>query len=147
MQLVTGLHNLEYISLFLGFFFCHYVPGYKSITVESGEYRRWRRQSGPRDVSPRQNPRCWVLPGPSDLLGTLWTVRVYEELQLDSGVCVNAVFTELVRLRFQQSGLILFCSSAKALASMVYILLSSFFIFFHLSPRMTLMALEENGNI
>ncbi|KAG9345865.1 hypothetical protein JZ751_009021 [Albula glossodonta] len=40
-----------------------------------------------------------------------------------------------------QSGLRRFCSSARALASMVYILLSSFFIFFHLSPRITLMAL------
>lgn len=54
---------------------------------------------------------------------------------------VTVVLTELVLLRFQQSGLSLFCSSARALASMVYILLSSLFIFFHLSPRMTLMAL------
>lgn len=53
------------------------------------------------------------------------------------------LLTELVLLRFQQSGLSRFCSSARALASMVYILLSSFFIFFHLSPRMTLMALEQ----
>lgn len=57
-----------------------------------------------------------------------------------------AFLTELVRFRFQQSGLSLFCSSAKALASMVYILLSSFFIFFHLSPRMTLMALGFRGS-
>lgn len=56
---------------------------------------------------------------------------------------MNWVLTELVLLRFQQSGLSLFCSSARALASMVYILLSSLFIFFHLSPRMTLMALER----
>lgn len=54
--------------------------------------------------------------------------------------------TELVLLRFQQSGLSRFCSSARALASMVYILLSSLFIFFHLSPRMTLMALEQVNN-
>lgn len=53
--------------------------------------------------------------------------------------------TELVLLRFQQSGLSRFCSSARALASMVYILLSSLFIFFHLSPRMTLMALEQEN--
>lgn len=49
--------------------------------------------------------------------------------------------TELVLFLFQQSGFKRFCSSAKAFASNVYILLSSFFIFFHLSPRITLMAL------
>lgn len=57
------------------------------------------------------------------------------------------VLTELVLLRFQQSGLRRFCSSARALASMVYILLSSFFIFFHLSPRITLMALWVKGQM
>lgn len=51
--------------------------------------------------------------------------------------------TEFVRFRFQQSGFKRFCSSAKALASSVYIRLSSFFIFFHLSPSITLMALQE----
>lgn len=51
--------------------------------------------------------------------------------------------TEFVRFRFQQSGFKRFCSSAKALASNVYIRLSSFFIFFHLSPSITLMALQD----
>lgn len=51
--------------------------------------------------------------------------------------------TELVLFLFQQSGFKRFCSSAKAFASNVYILLSSFFIFFHLSPRITLMALQS----
>lgn len=51
--------------------------------------------------------------------------------------------TEFVRFRFQQSGFKRFCSSAKALASSVYIRLSSFFIFFHLSPSITLMALQH----
>lgn len=50
--------------------------------------------------------------------------------------------TELVRLRFQQSGLILFCSSARALASTVNTRRSSLRIFFHRSPRRTLMALR-----
>lgn len=48
---------------------------------------------------------------------------------------------ELVRLRFQQSGLILFCSSARALACIVKTRRSSLFIFFQHSPRSTLMAL------
>ena len=53
--------------------------------------------------------------------------------------------TELVLFRFQQSGFRRFCSSARTLASRVYILLSSLFIFFHLSPRITLMALHGVG--
>lgn len=66
------------------------------------------------------------------------------DMYINTHMCRPKRFlTELVLLRFQQSGLSLFCSSARALASMVYILLSSFFIFFHLSPRMTLMALEQ----
>lgn len=73
-----------------------------------------------------------------DLNCTLLWKEQYQMLQL-----MTVVLTELVLLRFQQSGLSLFCSSARALASMVYILLSSLFIFFHLSPRMTLMALES----
>lgn len=52
--------------------------------------------------------------------------------------------TELVRLRFQQSGLILFCSSARALAWTVNTRRSSLRIFFHRSPRRTLMALGMN---
>lgn len=56
---------------------------------------------------------------------------------------IQKMLTEFVLLRFQQSGLRRFCSSARALASMVYILRSSFFIFFHLSPRITLMALSK----
>lgn len=55
------------------------------------------------------------------------------------GVCV---LTELVRLRFQQSGLSLFCSSARALACRVNARRSSLLIFFHLSPRRTLIALH-----
>lgn len=52
------------------------------------------------------------------------------------------VLTELVRLRFQQSGLSLFCSSARALACRVNARRSSLRIFFHLSPRRTLIALH-----
>ena len=44
---------------------------------------------------------------------------------------------------FQQSGLILLCSSAKSLACITYSLLSSCFMAFHLSPRITLIALNK----
>lgn len=53
------------------------------------------------------------------------------------------LLTELVRLRFQQSGLSRFCSSARALAWRVNTRRSSLRIFFHFSPSRTLMALEE----
>lgn len=51
--------------------------------------------------------------------------------------------TELVRLRFQQSGFSLFCSSASALAWRVNVRRSSVRIFFQRSPRRTLMALRH----
>lgn len=51
--------------------------------------------------------------------------------------------TELVRLRFQQSGLSRFCSSARALACTVNTRRSSLRIFFHFSPSRTLMALKH----
>lgn len=54
------------------------------------------------------------------------------------------LLTELVRLRFQQSGFSLFCSSASALAWSVKTRRSSLRIFFHLSPRRTLMALRAD---
>ena len=44
---------------------------------------------------------------------------------------------------FQQSGLTLLCSSAKSLACITYSLLSSCFMAFHLSPRITLIALNK----
>lgn len=51
--------------------------------------------------------------------------------------------TEPVRLRFQQSGLSRFCSSARALAWTVNTRRSSLRIFFHFSPSRTLMALKH----
>ena len=47
------------------------------------------------------------------------------------------------RFLFQQSGFIRLCSSAKSLACCIYSRRSSCFIAFHLSPRITLMALTK----